>query len=150
MQRNLARDFVVAAAFAAASLSIASALAGAAVPGDSPAAPRLISTADEPAKPGCFFRRNWLGGWRASPDARSIYINVSGAVYRLDLTGSYSLLKDPFAVLINRGSSDTICTPLDFRLTVSNRVGGLQSPIVKRITQLTPEEAKALPKKLQP
>lgn len=149
MQRKLARDFVIAAAFAA-SLNVASAFAGVGVPGDTPAAPRLFSIADESAQPGCFFRRNWLGGWRASPDARSIYINVSGTVYRLDLVASYSLLKDPFAVLINRGSSETICTPLDFRLTVSNRVGGIQSPIVKRITQLTPEEAKALPKKLQP
>jgi hypothetical protein len=126
-------------------------------------APRLIPTATEspqvtatrPTQASCFFRRNWLGGWKATPDARTIYIRVSrsifsGPVYRLDLQASYSLLKDPFAILINRGTADTICRPLDFSLTVSNRAGAVQWPIVREMTLLTPDEAAALPKKLKP
>lgn len=104
----------------------------------------------EAAKASCFSRRNWRGGWRATPDARTIYIRVSGTIYRLDLQSSYSLLKDPFAVLSNQDSAEMICTPLDFRLTVSNRIGGVQSPIVKRMTALTPAQAASLPKRLRP
>jgi hypothetical protein len=98
----------------------------------------------------CFFRRAWLDGWRATPDARAIYIRVSNTIYRLDLQSSYSLLKDPFSMLINRGTADTICTPLDLTLTVSNRAGLVQWPIVKQMTRLTPDQAAALPKKLRP
>jgi hypothetical protein len=103
---------------------------------------------DAPAS--CFFRRDWKGGWKATADGRAMYIRVSGSVYRLDLQGSYSLLHDPWAVLVNKDSANTICGPLDFRLAVSNRVGIEQWPIVKRMTRLTPAEAAALPKKLRP
>lgn len=111
---------------------------------------RIAPTEAQSTRAPCFFRRDWRGGFRVTPDARTIYIRVSGSVYRLDMAGSYSLLKDPFAVLSNRDSSSTICTPLDFRLTVSNRTGAKQSPIVKRMTRLTPEQVAALPKKLRP
>ena len=107
-------------------------------------------TATRPTQPTCFFRSRWLDGWRATPDARAIYIRVSNTIYRLDLQSSYSLLKDPFSKLINKGTADSICTPLDFRLTVSNRAGAMQWPIVKEMTRLTPEQAAALPRKLRP
>ncbi|MGH8220779.1 MAG: hypothetical protein ACREUT_19775 [Steroidobacteraceae bacterium] len=113
-------------------------------------APHAIATAARSTHAPCFFRRDWRGGFRVTPDARTIYIRVSGSVYRLDLQSSYSVLKDPFAVLSNRDSSNAICTPLDFRLTVSNRAGVIQWPIVKRMTRLTPAQAAALPKKLRP
>ena len=107
-------------------------------------------TATRPTQPTCFFRRAWDNGFRATPDARAIYIRVANTIYRLDLQSSYSLLKDPFSTLINRGTADTICRPLDLRLTVSNRIGNMQWPIVKQITRLTPDEAAALPRKLRP
>lgn len=98
----------------------------------------------------CFFRREWKGRWKITPDARTMYIRVSSSIYRLDLQASYPLLKDPWAVLVNKDSADTICGPLDFRLTVSNQAGVEQWPLVKRMTRLSPAEAAALPKKLRP
>jgi hypothetical protein len=135
-----------AALIAAAALSTASALA------EAPwhPTPRLIPTVTQATEASCFFRRAWLGGWRATPDGRTIYIRVSNTIYRLELRSSYSLLTDPFATLINRGSADTICTPLDFTLTVYNREGVVQWPLVKEMTRLTPDQAAALPKKLRP
>jgi hypothetical protein len=102
------------------------------------------------ARAPCFFRREWKGGWKTTPDARTMYIRVSRSIYRLDLQASYPLLRDPWAVLGNKDSADTICGPLDFRLTVSNQAGIKQWPLVKRMTRLSPAEAAALPKKLRP
>lgn len=114
----------------------------AAQPGDAPGA-----HAD---RAPCFIRREWTGGWKATRDARTIYIPVAGSIYRLDLQASYSVLRDPFAILTNRDSTDSICGPLDFRLEVSNQAGIRQWPIVKRMTRLTPEQAARLPKRLRP
>ncbi|GEM_PF-4521664 len=134
-------------------LSVAAPAASAASSNDGAAA-ASASDATGAAVPsggaGCFLRRDWTGGWRVTPDARTIYIRVSGSIYRLDLQSSYSLLKDPFAILSDKDSADTICTSLDFRLTVSNQAGIEQWPIVKRMTRLTPQQAAALPKKLRP
>ncbi len=132
------------------SAALASSLAAApfAYPADAAAHQGQASAGASSAQ--CFFRRDWDGGWKATPDARTIYIRVSGTVYRLDLQGSYSVLRDPFAILTNKDSADSICTPLDFRLMVSNQAGIEQWPIVKSMTRLTPEEAAALPKKLRP
>ncbi len=129
--------------------ALASSLAAAPLAHPADAADRGTASASA-GSAQCFFRRDWDGGWKATPDARTIYIRVSGAVYRLDLQGSYSVLRDPFAILMNKDSADSICTPLDFRLMVSNQAGIEQWPIVKRMTRLTPEEAAALPKKLRP
>ena len=147
---RLGFDICAAALFAAAMLSGVSALAR---EPDHPAPTATQSpqvTATRPTQPTCFFRKAWRDGWRATPDARTIYIRVASSIYRLDLQQSYSLLKDPFSMLINRGTADTICTPLDFTLTVYNRAGAVQWPIVKQMTQLTPDEAAALPKKMRP
>lgn len=149
MRAKLTRDFLIATALAVP-LCFASAFVRATVPVEAAAAPRLVSASSGSTKTPCFFRRDWHGGWKTAPDAWTIYIRVSGSVYRLDLESSYPLLKDPFAVLTNRDSADTICTPLDFRLTVSNQAGVVQWPIVKRMTRLTPAQVQALPKRLRP
>jgi hypothetical protein len=108
-------------------------------------------SARDPASPtSCFNRRNWTRAWRVTPDARTMYINVAGAVYRLDLDQAYTLLKSPWAILHDSDSSDVICTAIDFRLSVTDRIGNWQVPIVKKMTRLTPEEAAALPKSLRP
>lgn len=133
-----------------AALYAAIALIRAPVMADTPGAEHLIATANQASKAPCFLRQEWRGGWKSTPDARTIYIRVSGSIYRLDLQSSYSLLKDPFAVLNNKDAANTICTPLDFRLTVSNRAGIEQWPIVKSMTRLTPAEVAALPQKLRP
>jgi hypothetical protein len=98
----------------------------------------------------CFFRRDWDGGWKVTPDARTLYIRVSGAVYRLQLVKPYPLLKSPFAVLDNVDANDAICSPLDFKFSVTDRIGNWETPIVKRMTLLTAAQAAALPRKLRP
>ncbi len=98
----------------------------------------------------CFFRQEWTGGWKATPDARTIYISVSGSIYRLDLDTSYPLLQSPWAQLFDRDSSNTICKAIDFRLVVYDQIAIREAVIVRRLTRLTPAEAASLPKSLRP
>jgi len=133
----------VAALAGAVALSAAPALARASRTTDAPAAAER-----EPAP--CFFRRDWKGGWKVTPDARTVYIVVAPWIYRLDLDAPYSLLRSPWAVLLSIGSNDTMCTALDFRLSVTDRAGAWQSPIVRAVRRLTPAEAAKLPKNLRP
>ncbi len=121
----------------------ASVLAGAALSDED-------QTARHTASAPCFLRREWTGGWRVTPDSRTIYINVAGSIYRLDLTQAYPLLKSPWAVLHNTDASDSICSAIDFRLSVSDQVGNWQTPIVKKMTRLSAAQAAALPQRLQP
>ncbi|HTY49752.1 MAG TPA: hypothetical protein VMB48_08675 [Steroidobacteraceae bacterium] len=98
----------------------------------------------------CFFRRQWRGTWKTAPDSRAIYINVSGRTYRLDLQAPYPLLGSAWARLTDRDASNTICSPDDFRLVVSDRIGVHQQVIVTRMTLLTAAQAAALPPALRP
>jgi|SRR5579862_4643813 len=142
MHRRL-RIAIGAGVLIAAAQSVAPALGQAPVP--------TPSDDNATAAAPCFLRSNWAdGSWRATPDGRTIYIRVARSVYRFELQSSYSILNDPFAILTDRNSTSTICSPLDLNLAVSNRVGAVQSPLVKKITRLTPAEAAALPKKLRP
>ncbi|MGH8227264.1 MAG: hypothetical protein ACREU3_05050 [Steroidobacteraceae bacterium] len=98
----------------------------------------------------CFFRQQWKGLWKVTPDARTMYVRVARRVYRLELATAYPLLKSPWAVVSDRDSSNTICSPIDFRLVVTDRLGAHQAVIVKHMARLTPAEAASLPKKLRP
>jgi hypothetical protein len=98
----------------------------------------------------CFLRRNWTGTWKVTPDARTMYINVSGSIYRLDLAAAYPLLKSPWAVLRNVEANDAICRAIDFRFSVTDRIGNSATPIVKKLTLLSAAQAAALPKSLRP
>jgi hypothetical protein len=118
-------------------------LAGAALSDDGQAAPQTSSTA-------CFLRREWTGSWKVTPDSRTIYIKVAGSIYKLDLTQAYPLLQSPWAVLHNTDASDSICSAIDFRLSVSDRIGNWQTPIVKKMTRLSAAQAAELPKHLRP
>jgi hypothetical protein len=131
----------------AAAQSVAPAFAQAPVP------KRATTPSDDNATAAapCFLRSDWAdGSWRATPDGRTIFIRVARSVYRFELQSSYSLLNDPFAILTDRNSTNEICSPLDLNLSVYNRAGAVQSPLVKKITRLTPAEAAALPKKQRP
>lgn len=114
----------------------------------------FVSAGERPAHddrpPRCFLRREWTGAWRVTPDARTLYIDVSGAIYRLDLDGEYPLLRSPWAVLHDTDSAASICTAVDFRLSVTDHIGNQATPIVKKLTLLTAAEVAALPKKLRP
>jgi hypothetical protein len=110
------------------------------------------SPSDQTAASGdtCFLRSQWTGGWKVTPDSRTIYIAVKHQIYQLDLGMAHPLLQSPFAILINSGWGDAICSPLDFRLTVTDHMGGKEWPQVQKLRRLTPAEAAALPKKLRP
>jgi hypothetical protein len=96
----------------------------------------------------CFFINQWQG-WHAT-DANTVYLRVNiKDIYRLDLSaGSQQLTWPGFyhLVSVTRGP-DTVCTPLDLQLAVSDGRGFYQPLIVKTITKLTPDEVAALPKK---
>lgn len=101
--------------------------------------------------PSCFFSVDW-DGWKATPDSKSIYIRVGVRdVYKLDLSSACPELQMPDAHLVThiRGS-DSICSPLDLDLRVSDMHGFATPCIVSAITPLSPAEAAALPPKLKP
>jgi hypothetical protein len=107
-----------------------------------------------PTKPTrqCFSLQQWRGGWRAAPTADALYLGVNtNEVWRLDLQGKSPELLWPDRHLVNiaRGD-DQVCAPVDLDLSVSDGHGFRTPLFVKSITELTPEEAAALPPKLRP
>ncbi len=98
----------------------------------------------------CFFRRQWSGTWKSTPDARTVYISVNHQIYRLDLDSAYPLLKSTWTVLSDRDSGDTICNAVDFKLVASDQLGFREAVIVRRLIPLTHAEAASLPKSLRP
>jgi hypothetical protein len=96
----------------------------------------------------CFFINQWQG-WHAT-DANTVYLRVNlKDIYKLDLSAGSQELTWPGSyhlISVVRGS-DSICTPLDLQLAVSDGRGFYQPIIVKTITKLTPDEVAALPKK---
>lgn len=135
----------LAVAAALVSMLTANALALAEGPGSTPG-----QAGEPPARTRCFLLREWSGLWKVTPDSRTMYIRAAGRVYRLDLATAYPLLKSPWAVVSYRDSSNTICSALDLRLVVTDRLGAFYQIIVKKMTLLTPAEAATLPKSLQP
>jgi len=86
-----------------------------------------------------------------TPDSKTVYISVSHHwIYRLDLAAPSPLLQSAFAVLNNRGTNDSICSPLDFQLVVSDHTGAQEPSIVTKAHPPDGCEAKALPKNLRP
>lgn len=98
----------------------------------------------------CFFVSQW-NGWKA-PSPNVLYLGVNlHEVYRVDLSAGSSELQEPFAHLISRiRGSDSICSPLDLDLQVSDNNGFREPLIAKSLTKLTPEEVAAIPKKYRP
>lgn len=98
----------------------------------------------------CFFVNQW-NGWKAADD-HTIYLNVSGGhrIFRLDIAGSCPALLDPTSTLITDNHTDSICTAVDWNLKVRQAPGFAMPCIVSKMTQLTPEQAAALPKNLRP
>ena len=99
----------------------------------------------------CFLSSNWEG-WK-SPDPNTIYLRVSVAhVFRLDLAHPSNQLNDPSVHLLSkiRGSS-WICSPLDLQLYAADDHGIMREPLfVRDMTELTPDEIKAIPAKYRP
>ena len=99
----------------------------------------------------CFFL-NQMDGWRA-PDDKTLYIRAGlNRYYRLDLGAACHKLKWPGAHLITKArGSDTVCSPLDWDLSVAETPDGIpEQCIVKAMTPLTPEEVAAIPQPFKP
>jgi hypothetical protein len=104
-----------------------------------------------PNHQACFLSSNW-SGWK-SPDPNTIYLRVDvNRVFRLDLAHPSYSLNDPSVHLVSRiRGSSWICSPLDLQLTVADTHGIGREPLfVKTITELTPDQAKAIPAKYRP
>jgi hypothetical protein len=127
-----------------AAISGALALTGSALTGAASAQPAQ-STA--PLK-RCFYARDWQG-WHA-PNEHMMYLRVDmHHIYRVDFASSCQELTWPDAHLITtfRGS-DSVCTPLDLDIKVSEGPRGIPEPcIASGISELTPDEVAAIPKK---
>ena len=118
------------------------------------AAPALADPAAKDAAPraarSCFSLSDW-DGWSA-PDRNTLYMKVRHRdVYRVDLSHGTSQLTSPgvHLVSIQRGVN-TICSPIDLDLRVSDGMGFAMPIMAKTITKLTPEEIAAIPKKQRP
>jgi hypothetical protein len=140
---NIAMALIAPLALGVVAVSRPAVLAAAALSGEGQAARHTTPTP-------CFLRRDWTGSWKVARDSRTIYINVAGSIYRLDLAQAYPLLKSPWAVLHDTDASDAICSAIDFRLSVSDQIGNWQTPIVRKMTRLSAAQAAALPRKLRP
>ncbi|WP_029908942.1 DUF6491 family protein [Caulobacter sp. UNC358MFTsu5.1] len=102
------------------------------------------------AKRSCFYMSEW-DNWSA-PDRDTLYLKVRNRdVYQVDLSHGTSMLTSPgvHLVSIQRGV-DSVCSPLDLDLRVSDGWGMAMPIMAKSITKLTPEQIAAIPKKDRP
>ena len=116
-----------------------------------PAAAASAQPSAAPAPRQCFFLRDWEGS-RVTPDDAAAYIRVRhNDIYRLDFTkGGCPGASEPWRHLVNRGFTDTVCSPLDLDVKVTDPNGFSAGCVVSKITPLSKDEAAALPKKLLP
>jgi len=109
-------------------------------------APAFGATTPPASKDACFLTQ-YLRGHTVAPDGHTVYFDLDGrATYRLTTSGAclaHATASDTL-LLRDRGQG-WICRPLDLELSVR----GVHC-IVDTLTKLTPLEAAALPKRLQP
>jgi hypothetical protein len=108
-------------------------------------------TPGQTAAPACFRISDW-SGWKMSPDAKSMYIRVNiSRIYRLDFGAACSAATfgNPHLITRTRGST-LVCTALDIDLRVSQGHGMGIPCIASNLSQLSKEEAAALPRALRP
>ena len=98
----------------------------------------------------CFYSSDW-GNWTAA-DAHTMYLRVRmNQIYRVDFASSCPMITQQGVHLITRfEGSNSICSPIDIDLKVSDGNGIAEPCIVSGLTQLTPDEIAALPKKQVP
>lgn len=114
-----------------------------------------ISTVSAVAAPDskspCFFAHQFRT-WKAQDD-RTILIRVDpNRYYRLDMAASCGTMRAPGAILVTlfRGPN-LVCSALDWSITVKDNFRGpTQGCIVKKMTELSPDEVAAIPRRLKP
>jgi Family of unknown function (DUF6491) len=101
----------------------------------------------------CFRANDWRGASAAGPHDLYIRVNVSD-IWRLAMAQDCPGARFPGPVSLSNvvsGPSNEICSGVDLQITVRPRGGGNDTAcIVTSITKLTPDEVKALPKKVVP
>jgi hypothetical protein len=106
----------------------------------------LPAAAQPKAENICFWTRD-LRNHTVGGD-HTLYFDVAGrSVYRVETTGNClagATSTDPI-VLRQRDGSGQICQPIDLDLSIRG-----SRCIVSSMTKLTPEEAKALPRRMHP
>ena len=111
----------------------------------------VAAAAAPAAKSACFFAHQFRT-WKAQDD-RTIMIRVDPNRYdRLDLAASCSMMRAPGSFLVTtfRGPN-LVCNALDWNITVKDNFRGpTQGCIVKKMTELSPDEAAAIPRKFKP
>lgn len=109
-----------------------------------------VAAADGDAHQHCFFVSQF-NNWRAA-DEKTIYIRVGvNRYFRLDLASGCKTATWPDSFLITKfRGSNTVCTALDWDLKVSEPHGIAEACIVSQMTELKPDEVKALPAKAKP
>jgi hypothetical protein len=114
-------------------------------------APLAVSSASAQGRQ-CFRAQDWHGSSAGGP--RDIYIRVGmHDIWRLAMAQDCPGAQFPGPVSIGDlvTGSNEICSAIDLQITVAPLGGSNHSAcIVKSINKLSPEEAKALPKKAVP
>jgi hypothetical protein len=111
----------------------------------------LASAAAASAAPRCFTAAEF-GNWVA-PDTKTIFLRVGAShYYRVDLAHECTPLKWPDARLITRfRGGGLVCSAIDLDIRASEGPGDIPEPcFVKTLTELSPDQAAALPKKAKP
>ena len=94
----------------------------------------------------CFYPNQWTS-WKA-PDDHTIFLKVGARIFRLD-TGSCPTLMTG-GTLITRNQSTQLCSAIDWDLRVRSGGGITTGCIVTNMTQLSPDQAAALPPNARP
>lgn len=98
----------------------------------------------------CFRASDW-NGWKATPDGKTVYISAGfKRFYKFDMAQPCQELNDPQAVMVTRTDTSWICRPLDVNMTIMRPGIGVTWCQVRKISRLTAEEGKALPRNLRP
>ena len=102
--------------------------------------------------PRCFYSNDWDGGWKPTADSKSMYIRVGiNRIYRVDFSSPCPQLQTPMSHLITEThGSSSICSAIDLDLKVSDGHGFSTACIVSNLTELSKDEAAALPKDMRP
>jgi hypothetical protein len=113
-------------------------------------APGVVAAAEPEAQRHCFFSSQFEN-WKAA-DEKTIFIRVGvNRYFRLDLAGGCRSAAWPDSFLITKfRGSNTVCSAIDWDLKVSQPHGIAEACIVSQMTELTPAEVDAIPKKAKP
>jgi hypothetical protein len=109
-------------------------------------APAFGALAGPASEDSCFLTRD-LRGHTVGTDGHTLYFGVNGTnTYRVTTTGNclaHATASDP--IVLRDFGRGKICRPLDIELTVRGT-----RCYIGELTRLSPAEASALPKRLQP